>query len=413
MSARFTWPEVCARRLARHCLLDDGAVATDVSADRIADVVAAISGAHAQMMSAAEVSIGIRLRGATRADVHEALWAKRSLIKTYGPRGTVHLLPTRDLPMWTGALSAIPSPPTSLPESARLTPAQFDAVIIAIAGAVRGAELTIDELDEAVVAATGGWASDQVVPAFGDYWPRWRQALSVAAHRGVLCFGPNRGRRVTYTDPAAWLPKFRPATSMVAGSSAAGSIAAAGELARRYLYAYGPATPNEFARWLGAPRDWALGVFGSIGASLERAEIVDDGATPAVDDRAAGDVPGIIKGDTGTPDGPAGGLMLLPYFDPYGVGCHPRRRLFPGRAYERALNRGAAGPYAVMLLDGTVAGIWHQSMSGRRIRIVVEPFVELSAARRRELDDEVARIGAIRDGEAELTIGTVTAGPHA
>src|SRR5262249_39089517 len=202
-------------------------------------------------------------------------------------------------------------------------------------------------------------------------------------HGGVLCWGPNGGGRVTYTAPAAWLPGFR---------RAKGS-AAAGELARRYLYASGPATPYEFARWLGAPRDWALGVFGSIGASLERAEIVDDvsSAARAVDDRAAGDVPGIIKGDTEVPDCPAGGGMLLPYFDPYAVGGHPRRRLFPGRAYERALNRGAAGPYAVMLLDGTVAGIWHQSMSGRRIRMVVEPFVELRTAQRRELDDEVAR----------------------
>src|SRR5262249_51980165 len=150
-----TWPEVCARRLARHCLVAGGGAGAG-GADGVVNVVAAMSGAHAQVMSAAEVSIGMRLRDATRADVHEALWTKHSLIKTFGPRGTVHLLPARDLPMWTGALSAIPKPPTSLPESARLTPAQFDAVIAAIAGAVRGAELTADELDEAVVSATGG-----------------------------------------------------------------------------------------------------------------------------------------------------------------------------------------------------------------------------------------------------------------
>ena len=37
--------------------------------------------------------------------------------------------------------------------------------------------------------------------AFGDKWPRWRQLTSRAAHRGVLCFGPVRDRRVTNTNP--------------------------------------------------------------------------------------------------------------------------------------------------------------------------------------------------------------------
>ena len=45
--------------------------------------------------------------------------------------------------------------------------------------------------------------------AFQDKWPRWRQLTSTAAHRGVLCFGPNRGRKVTYTNPHRWRPGFR------------------------------------------------------------------------------------------------------------------------------------------------------------------------------------------------------------
>ena len=104
---------------------------TTPSDGAIDDVVAAMCGAHAQVMSAAELSVGLRLAGSTRTDVRDALWTHKSLVKTYGPRGTVHLLPARDLPMWTGALSAIPTPPTSLPESARLTPAQTDAVLAA------------------------------------------------------------------------------------------------------------------------------------------------------------------------------------------------------------------------------------------------------------------------------------------
>ena len=305
MTVRLTWAEICARRLARHAL-------DTPSGGAIEDVVAAMCGAHAQVMSAAELSVGLRLAGSTRTDVRDALWTHKSLVKTYGPRGTVHLLPARDLAMWTGALSAIPAPPTSLPESARLTPAQTDAVLDAVGVALRGAELTVEELDAAVVDATGSWAADPVVPAFGDFWPRWRQAIDVAAHRGLLCFGPARGRRVTYTDPRAWVPGFRPDD---------GSRAVA-ELVRRFLWAYGPATPYEFARWLGAPRAWCVAMFAAIAAELEPATIEETARDRSGGSPAPGDVAWVLAAD--------------------GVGGEPRSRRACGCCPTSTRTRSAA-----------------------------------------------------------------------
>jgi Winged helix DNA-binding domain len=399
VTVRFTWAEVCARRLDRHFLT--ASFLTAPSDRAMADVVAAMCGAHAQVMSAAELSVGVRLAGSTRTDVRDALWTHKSLVKTYGPRGTVHLLPARDLPMWIGALAAIPGSPTSLPETARLTPAQTDAVLDAIGVAVRGAELTVDELDAAVVAATGPWAADPVVPAFGDFWPRWRQAITVAAYRGVLCFGPARGRRVTYTDPHAWLPGFRP-------EDGAPALA---ELIRRFLSAYGPATPYEFARWFGAPRAWCIEAFAAMGDELVPAVIEErrsGGRSPG-----PGDTPRVLGVDAvGRPEPLAPSLRLLPYFDAYTVGGHPRDLLFPGTAATRALTHGQAGTFPVVLIGGTVAGRWHQRASGRRVHIVVEPFGRLTAGHRRELDEQVARVGEILEAGPELTIGPVTVSGH-
>ena len=45
-------------------------------------------------------------------------------------------------------------------------------------------------------------------------------------------------------------------------------------------------------------------------------------------------------------------MRLLPYFDAYVVGSHPREVVFPGRAYERALSGGQAGNFPVVLVDG-------------------------------------------------------------
>jgi hypothetical protein len=226
--ASLSWSGITARRMARHALTEP---ATDLGPAEIAGV---LCGAHAQVLSAAELSIGRRIAGATRADVRRALWEDRSLVKTFGPRGTVHLLATADLPMWTGALSALPSSVPAHPEPVRFTPDQADEVIAAIGDALADTEPIIDELTEAIVDRTGPWAGERAMEAFQDRWPRWRQLTSTAAHRGVLCFGPNRGPKVTYTNPHRWLPGFRPDDG----------DAAVRTLVTRYLYAYGPATPS-------------------------------------------------------------------------------------------------------------------------------------------------------------------------
>ena len=160
------WSAVCARRLDRHGLL------VPVQDARPADVVRAMCGAHAQVLSAAEVSIGLRLTGFTVTDVRHALWTERSLVKTFGPRGTVHLLPAQDLPMWTGALSTIPASPDGHPHDMRLTPEQTDEVVAAISLALEDAELATEELGKEVIRRAGPWAGDLVIPAFNGMWPR-------------------------------------------------------------------------------------------------------------------------------------------------------------------------------------------------------------------------------------------------
>src|SRR5258708_37174583 len=91
--SRLSWAQVCARRLDRHALSSPSQDA------RPADIVGIMCGAHAQVLSAAELSIGLRIAGITRTDVQQALWTEHTLVKKLGLRGTIHLLPTEDLPL--------------------------------------------------------------------------------------------------------------------------------------------------------------------------------------------------------------------------------------------------------------------------------------------------------------------------
>jgi hypothetical protein len=383
-TASFSWDAVFARRLERHGL------AEPVPTGQLAQQVGLICGAHAQVISAAEISIGLRVAGSTRQQIQDALWTDHSLIKTFGPRGTVHLLYSEDLPMWTGALSAMP-PIRSMEAKGRvLTLEQLEAVIAAIDEALQDAELTVDELTEAIVAIAGSWAGDRVMDAFQDKWPRWRDATNHAANRGVLCFGTNKGRKVTYTNPRRWLPKFEPADGQTALA----------DLVKRYLYAYGPATPAQFARWMSTPVTWATALFDSLSGEIEA---VDVDSTTAW----------IVAGDTKMPAKAPEGVRLLPYFDVYVVGCHPREKVFPGKAAQRALARTQAGNFPVLLIDGKAAGVWHQRRSGKKIEITVEPLEKLTAAQSRGLDEQVEWLGAFLDGTPHLTIGEVKVGAHA
>jgi len=289
-----------------------------------------------------------------------------------------------------------------------MSAAQIDEVVAAIADAVAAAEieseserksggLTVDELTEAIVERVGSWAGDRVMPAFQDNWPRWRQAESVATSRGALCFGPGRGRRATYTSPRLWLPGFRPAPAEEA-------LAA---LVRSYLHAYGPATAEQFGRWLGAPRAWSAQLFARLGDALQPVSFEGVEAWQNAGEASA-EAAGEASAEAEVPS-----VRLVPYFDAYVIGCQPRATLFPGRAGERALTGGQAGNVPVLLIDGLVAGVWHQRRSGRRIAVTVEPFVTLTARQRRSLGDEVERVGQVLAGTGDLTLGTVSVGAHA
>ncbi|MFE7275467.1 winged helix DNA-binding domain-containing protein [Streptomyces sp. NPDC057623] len=385
-SRTITWDEASARRMERQFLARPAERGTPV-----AEVAGAMLGAHAQVLSAAEVSVGVRAAGLTRADVRAALWDDHSLVKTFGPRGTVHLLPAAELPLWCGALTAIPTGPSAFPPDVRVTEEQAEQIVAAIGDALDGVCLTVEELGEEVVARTGPWAGDRVMPAFQDLWPRWRQVVHRAGQSGALCFGPNRGRKVTYTRP----PAFEPGA--VSGQTALR------ELVRRYLSAYGPAAPRHFAKWLAAPAGWAVSLFRELAEAGEVEEVAFEGEAAWV-----------VAGDAGFPEGQVRGVRLLPYFDAYAIAAQPRESLFPGEAYRRGLAGGQAGNFPVLLVDGVVAGVWHQRRQGRRTTVTVELIGRgLTARQERELGEQAERVGEVLEARAELVVGKVTVGPHA
>src|SRR5579871_1218887 len=97
---QLTWRQAAAWRLRRHHL-HRRAPARD-----LLDVVSRLCGVQAQVMSSAELTLWARIENLDRSTVRDALWQHRTLVKTWAMRGTLHLLPSSELPLWHSALGA-------------------------------------------------------------------------------------------------------------------------------------------------------------------------------------------------------------------------------------------------------------------------------------------------------------------
>ena len=74
-AAELSWADVNAMRLARHHL------AERAPKSKLADVVGDIGAVQAQVMSAAELQVAVRV-DCTVQDVRDALWKRKTLVKT-------------------------------------------------------------------------------------------------------------------------------------------------------------------------------------------------------------------------------------------------------------------------------------------------------------------------------------------
>ena len=166
--------------------------------ERLVEVVRDVCGIHAQVMGSAELQLAARVEGVTQADVREALWERRELVKSWTTRGTLHIHPSDELSLWTAARAAVIDEADYVVEDFRLV----EEVVAAIGEALVGKRLTREELADAVVERVGAAPREQLASGWGYY-------LGDAALAGVLCFGPPEGQKVTFVR-----------TGRVAGSAA-------------------------------------------------------------------------------------------------------------------------------------------------------------------------------------------------
>jgi len=347
-------------------------------------VTSRLCGLHAQVLSSAALAVWARVEDLDRRAVQRALWEHRTLVKTWAMRGTLHLLPAGELPLWHAALSTSRRyrRPAMWRRLLGITLEELDRLTEAIGSALDGRVMTREELVEEVGRLTGS-------PAFGAKLALngWGTVLKPAAFTGRLCFGPSVGQRVRFTHPDTWV------ATAPAPDSKMDPQAAAAAVTRRFLAAYAPATYHDFARWWGGSsvstvRQWIA----SLGEEVMRVDLEGVEAwILAAHLRDVRELP------------PARSVRLLPGFDQYVVAASRHaEHLLPGDLRHRVYRpQGWISP--VLLVNGRMESIWRHEIKGSRVEVVIEPFIKAPVWVRRAAGQEAERLAAFLGGTLRLT----------
>ena len=368
-----TWDQALSWRVGAQLLLEPAGTAVEVARQ--------VAGVHAQVMSSAELAVGIRT-GRPPDHVRSALWKNRTLVKTWAMRGTLHLLPTDELPTWVAALRV-------KEQSARrgeaweryhgVTVAQL-ARITAAVGDVLGPEpRTREELGAAVASATGEPPLGEAVrTGFGG------TILKTAAANGDLCFGPDRGRNVTFVDAREWVggPWEEPEAAQ-----------AMAFVVHRFLDAYGPATADDFARWWGVVPAEGKRAIRPLTAGLVEVDLDGTAAwlTASAAEEVAASAP--LRGH----------VRLLPAFDTYVIAPHGHRRhAWPQGLHDR-ISRKAGWITPALVVEGRIAGVWAHRHRGDTVAVEIEPFARLSWSVRTAAETHARSYEALLDAPVTVT----------
>lgn len=295
-----TTRQIVSRRLARSHLL------RPAPRTRLVEVVRTGPLVQAQVASAAEIAIGVRVRKITAADVHRELYERRSLVKTWSIRGTLHLVPADELPMWQAAVRGTRPYWESRDwlSSHDLTRSRAIRLFDALAEALDGACLTRAELASAVSERLGRYRERLL--------SHWGELLRPASVMGILCFGPPRGPNVTFVRADRWIGGWVDVEARDARRT----------VLRRYLAAHAPATEDDFRRWSGFERSDVRGLFDDLAGELERV-------------RVGGRRTSMLAGDDRDLEVDPRSVHLLPQYDAYIMGFRPRALLLPPVVNER------------------------------------------------------------------------------
>jgi hypothetical protein len=377
---RVSWKQVAAFRLGRHHL------SSRTSLAKLSSVPGDIAGAQAQVLLAGQMSLWPRVKGARLRDVDSALWKSHSLVRAWGMRGTMFLLPSDELSVFVrgSARRAAYNLNWAIRHSG--SKEDVDKLLDRVALILEEPRTRTDLAQMLTEShgyktkskAAGGWGDKRKVPhvRVGAISLSMGFLLHIIRARDVICSGPNQGTEASYVRADKWIKNWKDVPQENAER----------ELLVRYLKAHGPATINDFAIWEGLYMKDAKDIW-----SKEAENIVDvdiEGSKAGILDS---DLPELESAKIHEPV-----VRLVPYFDSFLLGHKSHLNIVDEKNRKKIYrNQGWVSP--VLLVDGRAQGVWSHVQKKSDLEVKITSFSKLSDQVIERAKDEASDLGRFLD----------------
>jgi hypothetical protein len=355
-----------------------------VAADGFADVVAAagaLGGLHATDPATVFLAARARLAEPSVAAIESALYEERTLVRMLGMRRTMFVVPAS----LAGVIHAS-STQALIPGERKRFAALLEASGVSADGA--GWLREVEEATYAALVARGEATTAELgedVPALKTKTPVAQDkayAASPAVSSKIMFLLAAEGRIVRGRPGGTWtssLYRWAPAATWLAEPMAElDTDAAAAELVRRWLTAFGPGTHADLKWWTG----WTMGL---VKRALARLDVVEC--------RLAGGATGLLLAEDAAPvpapDG-APWIALLPALDPAPMGWQERGWCLG--AHRAALFDASGNIGPTVWCDGRIVGGWAQRKDDGTV--VVGMLEDVGAEAGRAIAAEAERLQA-------------------
>jgi hypothetical protein len=356
---------VTLRDIARYRLLNQRITASECKDP--AETVSALGAMQGQDYLGTLWAIGLRLPAAIQADVEAAI-ARRTIVRSWSLRGTLHFMAAADV-HW---LLELLGPRTIARAALRhegygLDKAVFRRIRSLFIQALQGEQqLTRDEMYALLTRAR--------IPVKDQY--RYHILWQMGLER-VICFGARKGKQPTYTLLDEWAPQVRKLDQE----------AALTELTWRYFKGHGPATLQDFVWWSGLKISDAKAGLAMVSARLQ---------SLTVNDQVYWTHP-----EAPNSEKKAATVHLLPGFYEYLLGYRDRTAsLDPTDAQK--IQPGSNGMFSsTIVIDGRVVGTWKRELTKKAVRIDTKFLRSLTKKEALALEEAFCRYARFLGVEAE------------
>lgn len=306
-----------------------------------------MAGIHATDPASVYMELGARTNGLTHADVENALYDERALLKVLGMRRTMFVVS----PAFAGVVHSATTADIAVRERKRLYQMLEGAGITDhpkrwVDGVERETLDALNELGEATAADLTKRVPglrEQISFGAGKTWAGTfgvsTRLLFLLAAEGRIIRGRPKGTWLS--SLYRWVPMDR---WVDGGLEPWPPERAQAELVRHWLRAFGPGTQRDIGWWTG----WTVARTKAALRAVDAVEVELDG----------GQIGYVLPDDLGPTPKPSPWIALLPSLD-CTVMAWKEREFYLGDLYGQLFdNAGNAGP--TVWVDGEVVGLWAQ-----------------------------------------------------